>query len=181
MLESTLKTGVGMLAFRSCSGPDGDTMPSMRGLAVPGYQVFVKVGCHLSEFSGSGGWGKEKERANKRGCASTDRDRDRGEKEKKNGHVLRDSEFFALDHARCQSTILLTYFYLDSKMDEDEDRNQQLLTPLRDSIVDKPPYISGILQLPQTFFSLFYMVARDGNAARFEGGPFNYQSERTFC
>jgi hypothetical protein len=48
--------------------------------------------------------------------------------------------------------------------------NQQLLTSLRESIVDKPPYISGTLQLPDPFFSLFYTVARDCNAARFDDG-----------
>ena len=48
--------------------------------------------------------------------------------------------------------------------------NQQLLTSLRESIVDKPRYISGTLQLPDSFFSLFYRVAKDGNAARFEDG-----------
>ncbi|KAF8495794.1 hypothetical protein F5888DRAFT_1615451, partial [Russula emetica] len=41
-----------------------------------------------------------------------------------------------------------------------------LLTSLRESIVDKPPYISGTLQLPDSFFSLFYKVAKDGHAAR---------------
>ena len=46
--------------------------------------------------------------------------------------------------------------------------NQHLLTSLRESIVDKPPYISGTLQLPDSFFSLFYKSAKDGNAARFE-------------
>jgi hypothetical protein len=46
--------------------------------------------------------------------------------------------------------------------------NQQLLTSLRESIVDKPPYISGTLQLPDSFFSLFYKSAKGGNAARFE-------------
>ena len=49
--------------------------------------------------------------------------------------------------------------------------NHKLLASLRDSIVDKPPYISGTLQLPDSF-SLFYRVARDGNAARFEDGDF---------
>ncbi|KAI0275962.1 hypothetical protein BGY98DRAFT_1080774 [Russula aff. rugulosa BPL654] len=45
-------------------------------------------------------------------------------------------------------------------------RNQQLLTSLRESIVDKPPYISGTLELPDSFFSLFYKVAEDGHTAR---------------
>ncbi|KAF8504387.1 hypothetical protein F5888DRAFT_1655292 [Russula emetica] len=44
--------------------------------------------------------------------------------------------------------------------------NHRLLTSLRKSIVDSPPYISGTLQLPEYCFSLFYKVARDGNAAR---------------
>jgi len=42
-----------------------------------------------------------------------------------------------------------------------QSRNQQLLRSLRESIVDKPPYISGTLQLPESFFSLFYKVAID--------------------
>jgi len=33
-------------------------------------------------------------------------------------------------------------------------------------MVDKPPYISGTLQLPESFFSLFYKVTKDGHAAR---------------
>jgi hypothetical protein len=54
---------------------------------------------------------------------------------------------------------------------------QQLLTPLRDSIIDKPPYTSGTLPLPNSSFSLFYKTTKDGNDARFEdimacsGGP----------
>lgn len=44
--------------------------------------------------------------------------------------------------------------------------NQRLLTPLRESILDKPPYISGTLQLPDSFFSLFYKVSKGGQAAR---------------
>jgi hypothetical protein len=51
-----------------------------------------------------------------------------------------------------------------------QSRTQQLITKLRESIIDKPPYISGALQLPDSYFSLFYKVAEDGNAARF--GPF---------
>jgi hypothetical protein len=53
---------------------------------------------------------------------------------------------------------------------------QKLLTPLRESIVDKPPYTSGTLRLPNSCFSLFYKAIKDGNDARFEdqgmpGGP----------
>jgi hypothetical protein len=47
-------------------------------------------------------------------------------------------------------------------------RIHQLLEPLRDSIIDKPPYISGKLQLPASSFSLLYRVSKDGHAARFE-------------
>jgi len=47
-------------------------------------------------------------------------------------------------------------------------RIEQLLTPLRESIIDKPPYISGKLQLPDSCFSLFYKVAKDDHAARFD-------------
>jgi len=48
---------------------------------------------------------------------------------------------------------------------------QQLLTSLRESIIDKPPYVSGTLQLPDSCFSLFYKLAKDGDAARFVGDP----------
>ena len=44
---------------------------------------------------------------------------------------------------------------------------QKLLASLGDSIIDKPPYISGTLQLPDSYFSLFYKVTKDGQAARF--------------
>jgi hypothetical protein len=45
-------------------------------------------------------------------------------------------------------------------------RTQRLLASLRDSIIDKPPYISGTMQLPDSRFSLFYQAIEDG-AARF--------------
>jgi hypothetical protein len=45
-------------------------------------------------------------------------------------------------------------------------RIERLLTPLRESIVDKLPCISGTLQLPDSYFSLFYKVAKGGYAAR---------------
>jgi len=64
---------------------------------------------------------------------------------------------------------------LDCSPDEMEhhtpSRNQQLLASLRESIVDKPPYINGTLQLPDPCFSLFYKVAKDGPAARFASDP----------
>ena len=47
-----------------------------------------------------------------------------------------------------------------------DSRNQQLLKPLTESIVNKPPYISGTLQLPDSCFSLFYKTAKDSLAAR---------------
>jgi hypothetical protein len=50
-------------------------------------------------------------------------------------------------------------------------QTQQLLTPLRESIVEKPPYISGKLQRPASCFSLLYMLTKDGHAARFEDSP----------
>jgi hypothetical protein len=51
---------------------------------------------------------------------------------------------------------------------QDRARDQRLLTSLRESIVDKPPYISGKLQLPDSYFSFFYKLSKDGHAARFE-------------
>jgi len=59
--------------------------------------------------------------------------------------------------------------YLLDQMEETpvaSSRTQQLLEPLRESIVDKPPYISGTLPLPDSCFSLFYKVTKDGNLAR---------------
>jgi len=46
-------------------------------------------------------------------------------------------------------------------------RNQELLTSLRESIVDKPPYTSGTLRLSNSCFSLFYKATKGGNDARF--------------
>ena len=51
-------------------------------------------------------------------------------------------------------------------------RNKQLLTSLRESIIDKPPYISGTLDLPNADLSLFYRVTKDGHVARFILSPF---------
>ena len=49
-----------------------------------------------------------------------------------------------------------------------QSRIQRLLTSLGESIVDKPPYTSGVRRLPGSSFSLFYKVTgEDGNAARF--------------
>ena len=45
--------------------------------------------------------------------------------------------------------------------------NQQLLTSVRESIINKPPYISGTLPLPYFCFSLFYKISKDGLDARF--------------
>lgn len=47
-------------------------------------------------------------------------------------------------------------------------RGQELLTSLRESIVDKPPYTSGTLRLSDSCFSLFYKATKGGNDARFE-------------
>ena len=53
-------------------------------------------------------------------------------------------------------------------------RNQRLLSSLRKSIVDKPPYINGTLQLPDSCFSLFYKTAKDSPAARFAQDPITF-------
>ena len=47
-------------------------------------------------------------------------------------------------------------------------RSQEQLTPLRESIIHKPPYISGKLGLPASCFSLLYRLTKDGNDARLE-------------
>ncbi|KAI0294549.1 hypothetical protein BC826DRAFT_1137341 [Russula brevipes] len=44
-----------------------------------------------------------------------------------------------------------------------------LLLPLKESITDTLPFVSGTLKLPATHFSLFYKIAREAHAARFEG------------
>ena len=46
-------------------------------------------------------------------------------------------------------------------------RIQQLLTPLQESIVNKPPFISGTIPLEDSLFDLHY---KDGKFARF-GAP----------
>jgi hypothetical protein len=56
--------------------------------------------------------------------------------------------------------------------------NQKLITPLRESIVDKPPYVSGTLQLPDSCFSVFYKTAKDGVAARFAASPSFSRAQR---
>ena len=43
----------------------------------------------------------------------------------------------------------------------------RLLSPLRESIIDKPPLASGTLQLPASHLSLFYKIARESLDARF--------------
>ncbi|KAI0275941.1 hypothetical protein BGY98DRAFT_747365 [Russula aff. rugulosa BPL654] len=45
-------------------------------------------------------------------------------------------------------------------------QTQQLLTPLRESITNKPPYINGTLPLPASCFSLFYKTTEGGPDAR---------------
>ena len=44
-------------------------------------------------------------------------------------------------------------------------RSQEQLTPLRESIIHKPPYISEKLGLPASCFSLLYRLTKDGNDA----------------
>lgn len=51
-------------------------------------------------------------------------------------------------------------------------RIQQLLTPLRETISRKPPYISGTLLLPASCFSLFYRTTEGGLDARFDDPQF---------
>jgi hypothetical protein len=46
---------------------------------------------------------------------------------------------------------------------------KNLLLPLQKAITDTVPFVSGTLNLPATHFSLFYKIAREGHAARFEG------------
>ena len=53
-------------------------------------------------------------------------------------------------------------------------RTQRLLKPLRESIVDKPPYISGTLNLPESNFSLVYKISKDDDAR--SGETLNSQS-----
>jgi hypothetical protein len=55
---------------------------------------------------------------------------------------------------------------------------EELLTPLRDCILDKPHYISGTCGLPASCFSLFYKTIKDGHAARFVHPCAAQESER---
>ena len=57
---------------------------------------------------------------------------------------------------------------------------QQLLTPLRESIVDKPPYTSGTLRLPNSCFSLFYKTTKDTNNARYDGRQLHLKGIESF-
>ncbi|KAI0293286.1 hypothetical protein B0F90DRAFT_1643202 [Multifurca ochricompacta] len=41
-------------------------------------------------------------------------------------------------------------------------RLKQQLAPLRQSIIDKPPFKSGTFQLPSSWFSLYYKTTKDG-------------------
>ncbi|KAF8495736.1 hypothetical protein F5888DRAFT_1615515 [Russula emetica] len=52
------------------------------------------------------------------------------------------------------------------ELEVSQSQSQQLLAPLRDSIIDKPPYTAGRLPLPDACFSLFYRVTKDGHDAR---------------
>ncbi|KAH9986913.1 hypothetical protein BJV74DRAFT_796683 [Russula compacta] len=45
-------------------------------------------------------------------------------------------------------------------------RIEQLLSPLRKSVINKSPYVSGTLRLPARCFSLFYKISKDSHAAR---------------
>ena len=51
-------------------------------------------------------------------------------------------------------------------------RIQQLLTPLQESIVDKPPFVSGTIPLQDDNFDLYY---KDGEFARFGAPDFSEQ------
>jgi len=53
-------------------------------------------------------------------------------------------------------------------------RIQQLLTPLQESIVDKPPFVSGTIPLQDSNFELYY---KDGEFARF--GALTSQSQKS--
>jgi hypothetical protein len=55
---------------------------------------------------------------------------------------------------------------------------EELLTPLRDCILDKPYYISGTCTLPTSCFSLFYKIIKDGHDARFGDPCAAQESER---
>ncbi len=54
---------------------------------------------------------------------------------------------------------------------------QNLLTPLCESIINKPPYTSGTLRLSDACFSLFYKAKKDGKDARFEDQGMLWRNE----
>ncbi|KAH9956948.1 hypothetical protein BGW80DRAFT_1384939 [Lactifluus volemus] len=43
---------------------------------------------------------------------------------------------------------------------------KKLLAPLRESIVHKPPFVGGSLQLPPSHFYLFYKNPKDDHGTR---------------
>ncbi|KAH9987091.1 hypothetical protein BJV77DRAFT_1145484 [Russula vinacea] len=51
-------------------------------------------------------------------------------------------------------------------MGDSATRTQKRLAPVRESIINKPPYISGKLELPLPCFSLLYRLTKDGHDAR---------------
>jgi len=53
---------------------------------------------------------------------------------------------------------------------------KQLPAPLRESIIDKLPYIRGTLRLPPSSFSLFYKITKGDPAARFAYLDFLYRA-----
>jgi hypothetical protein len=55
-----------------------------------------------------------------------------------------------------------------SKLQDDSDpRLKELLAPLHESIIHKPPFLAGSLQLPPSHFSLVYKVGKDDYPTRF--------------
>ena len=52
---------------------------------------------------------------------------------------------------------------------------EHLLTPLRESIIHKPPFASGSLQLRPSQFSLFYKISIDDRTARFVVWPGSFR------
>ncbi|KAH9968341.1 hypothetical protein BGW80DRAFT_1209075, partial [Lactifluus volemus] len=54
-----------------------------------------------------------------------------------------------------------------SKLQDDSDpRLKELLAPLHESIIHKPPFLAGSLQLPPSHFSLVYKVGKDDYPTR---------------
>jgi hypothetical protein len=60
-----------------------------------------------------------------------------------------------------------THLASSKLQDKSDARLKELLAPLQESIIHKPPFLAGSLQLPPSHFSLVYKVGKDDYPTRF--------------